>query len=330
MALTYAVVGDLNAVAHPRDHCEGGSLTEAEFMSHPARQWLQRWLAPQGPLIDITRELHPERECMYTCWNTLVDARPANYGTRLDYTLITPGLRPWVKAADIQPHIFGSDHCPVVLDLFDTIESSVHGPLSLVERLCHAADPPSLAASHYDEFCPRKQPRLDALFSAQRARQETREHAAAPAKRIQKASKPAPARARTRQAQLTLAPFLQQPAKPPEPIPTEVPVVAEPTPDISHTRPQRNEAVEQWASLFTPHPAPLCTGHQEPAKSYIVRKPGINQGRKFWLCARPVGPGYAETSRHASAADRPYRCHYFAWDSDVRRRRSSKGHLPTT
>jgi len=296
-------------------------------VSHPARQWLRRWLAPQGPLIDITRELHPTRECMYTCWNTLVDARPANYGTRLDYTLITPGLRPWVKAAEIQPHIFGSDHCPVVLDLFDTIESA-QGPLSLAKRLCHAAEPPSLAASHYDEFCPRKQPRLDTLFGAQRARQAACAHATlpnAPAKHIQKASK-APARARGRRAQLTLASFLQPPAL----IPEEPPAVAEPPPHVPDTRAQRNKAVEQWANLFTPHPPPLCTGHREPAKSYIVHKPGINQGRKFWLCARPVGPGYAETPRYASAAGRPYRCPYFAWDSDVRRRGSSKGHLPMT
>lgn len=314
-------------MAYPCDHCEGASLTEAEFVSHPARQWLRRWLAPQGPLIDITRELHPTRECMYTCWNTLVDARPANYGTRLDYTLITPGLRPWVKAAEIQPHIFGSDHCPVVLDLFDTIESA-QGPLSLAKRLCHAAEPPSLAASHYDEFCPRKQPRLDTLFGAQRARQAACAHATlpnAPAKHIQKASK-APARARGRRAQLTLASFLQPPAL----IPEEPPAVAEPPPHVPDTRAQRNKAVEQWANLFTPHPPPLCTGHREPAKSYIVHKPGINQGRKFWLCARPVGPGYAETPRYASAAGRPYRCPYFAWDSDVRRRGSSKGHLPMT
>lgn len=319
-------------MAHPCDHCEGASFTDAEFLSHPARQWLRSWLAPQGPLIDITREFHPTRTCMYTCWNTLVDARPANYGTRLDYTLITPGLRPWVKAADIQPHIYGSDHCPVVLELFDTIESS-QGPVSLTERLSHAIQPPDLAASQYDEFCPRKQPRLDTLFGAQRARQAVHPPTSA-GKHVQKAIKSAPTRSRARRAQPTLASFLQRPSKPPAPIPTEEQVhpdlTPEPMGDATPTQPQRKEAVEQWASLFTPQPPPLCTGHREPAKSYIVHKPGINQGRKFWLCARPVGPGYAEPSRDTTKADRPYRCHYFAWDSDVRRRGSSKGHLPMT
>lgn len=273
------------------------------------------------------------RERMYTCWNTLLDARPANYGTRLDYTLITPGLRPWVKAADILPQIYGSDHCPVVLDLFDYIETE-KGAHSLAEVLCRAAQPPPQAASQLDEFCPRKQPRLTALFGAQRARQEAASARANPPapqvipKLVPKASKPA-SRARKRPTQQTLASFLQP--SPKQIIPRKAQKEPEPVqPDASDMHAQRDEAVSQWTQLFTPHPPPLCTGHREPAKSYIVNKPGINHGRKFWLCARPVGPGYAEPTRSANAADRPYRCHYFAWDSDVRRRGSSKDHLPMT
>jgi AP endonuclease-2 len=35
--------------------------------------------------------------------------------------LCSPGLRPWIKGGDIQPKVFGSDHCPVHIDLHDEI-----------------------------------------------------------------------------------------------------------------------------------------------------------------------------------------------------------------
>lgn len=47
--------------------------------------------------------------------------RPSNYGARIDYVLVTPGLLPWVKHSDIQADIMGSDHCPVFLDLHESI-----------------------------------------------------------------------------------------------------------------------------------------------------------------------------------------------------------------
>ena len=84
--------------------------------------------------------------------------------------------------------------------------------------------------------------------------------------------------------------------------------------------PDRQRTAEQWSALFTPQPPPLCFVHGEPARSYIVNKPGINQGRKFWLCSRPVGPGWENKSRRGDA-DPTYRCDYFAWDTDVKRRR---------
>ena len=40
-----------------------------------------------------------------------------NIGWRLDYFLVSAALRPKLKRAFIQPHITGSDHCPVGLEL---------------------------------------------------------------------------------------------------------------------------------------------------------------------------------------------------------------------
>jgi AP endonuclease-2 len=42
----------------------------------------------------------------------------------------------------------------------------------------------------------------------------------------------------------------------------------------------------QWNTLFKPRPIPNCIKHGEPCKEYTVNKPGINQGRRFYLCSR--------------------------------------------
>lgn len=70
------VAGDLNVVSTPMDSLEGGIVSTAEVhYAHPARQWFRDWIAPVGPMIDVVRESWPEREGMFTCWNTKIDAR---------------------------------------------------------------------------------------------------------------------------------------------------------------------------------------------------------------------------------------------------------------
>ncbi|KAI9325725.1 Endonuclease/exonuclease/phosphatase [Zopfochytrium polystomum] len=51
----------------------------------------------------------------------------------------------------------------------------------------------------------------------------------------------------------------------------------------------RESAKAAWKSLMAPPSVPHCY-HNEPAKEYQVNKSGPNHGRRFYLCARPVGP----------------------------------------
>ncbi|MEK7780035.1 MAG: exodeoxyribonuclease III [Verrucomicrobiota bacterium] len=53
----------------------------------------------------------------YTWWSPMGTARARNIGWRLDYFLISQALRPQLKRAAIMPHVSGSDHCPVVIEL---------------------------------------------------------------------------------------------------------------------------------------------------------------------------------------------------------------------
>lgn len=100
-------------------------------------------------------------------WNTKISARATNYGTRIDFILITPGLVPWVKAADIQPSLKGSDHCPVYIDLRDEIISADGSKVKLVDVIGakliagESPEPPRLAAKYWDEH---KQKLLSTFF----------------------------------------------------------------------------------------------------------------------------------------------------------------------
>ncbi|OAA63297.1 DNA lyase [Niveomyces insectorum RCEF 264] len=73
-------------------------------------------------LYDTAREKHPARTGMFTCWDTRKNHRPANYGSRIDFVLCSPKLMQLVVDADIQPHLIGSDHCPVYVVFRDTAE----------------------------------------------------------------------------------------------------------------------------------------------------------------------------------------------------------------
>ena len=53
----------------------------------------------------------------YTWWSQMGTARARNIGWRLDYFLASAALRPRLQRAFIHPHIKGSDHCPVGIEL---------------------------------------------------------------------------------------------------------------------------------------------------------------------------------------------------------------------
>ncbi|KAG8691658.1 Class II abasic (AP) endonuclease [Ceratobasidium sp. 423] len=165
------VLGDLNVVAAPIDHCEGSLESRKNtFWESPVRTWFRQWLDPEGPMVDVVRTSWPDREKMFTCWDTRTNARESNYGTRIDYILITKGLLPWFKHGDIQPDIRGSDHCPVFIDLHDEITSPDGRVSQLVDLLGSVdvsgqrRDPPPISTKFWGEFSG-KQKLLSTFFT---------------------------------------------------------------------------------------------------------------------------------------------------------------------
>ena len=66
---------------------------------------------------DTFRDLHPGLEGVYSWWSYRFNARKSNAGWRIDYFLVSEALKPRVRAASIYDEVYGSDHCPVGLEL---------------------------------------------------------------------------------------------------------------------------------------------------------------------------------------------------------------------
>jgi exodeoxyribonuclease-3 len=66
--------------------------------------------------IDTFRHCHPTQK-KYSWWSYRAGARERDVGWRIDYFLVSRGLLPKVKNADILGQVHGSDHCPVLLEL---------------------------------------------------------------------------------------------------------------------------------------------------------------------------------------------------------------------
>ena len=72
----------------------------------------------QSGFTDTFRYLYPEKKDAYTWWSYMMKAREKNIGWRIDYFLVSDRLRPKIKDSVIHSEIFGSDHCPISLDIF--------------------------------------------------------------------------------------------------------------------------------------------------------------------------------------------------------------------
>ena len=108
--------GDLN-VAHneidlknPRTNRGNAGFSDEE------RGCMTRLLS--SGFTDTFRALYPDKEGAYSWWSYRFHAREKNAGWRIDYFIVSDRLMSQVHDSSIHPEIFGSDHCPVELDIF--------------------------------------------------------------------------------------------------------------------------------------------------------------------------------------------------------------------
>lgn len=147
MGKQVVLCGDLNIIrseldtagaAGPAEPSRSGDAAAAaeDYQSVPGRRFLnqivfggrvsgERDRGREEPVLwDLCREFHPNRTGMYTCWDTRKNARPGNFGSRIDYVLCTSGIKEWFIDSNIQEGLLGSDHCPVYATMGEAVSQN--------------------------------------------------------------------------------------------------------------------------------------------------------------------------------------------------------------
>lgn len=109
------VTGDLNVakeeidIKNPTTNRMNAGFTDEE------REAMRHLLKECG-MVDSFRYLHPD-EIKYSWWSYRFHAREKNAGWRIDYFLLSSSLTERILSAEIRNDIYGSDHCPVILEI---------------------------------------------------------------------------------------------------------------------------------------------------------------------------------------------------------------------
>ncbi|WAH39279.1 exodeoxyribonuclease III [Alicyclobacillus dauci] len=113
------ICGDLN-VAHQEIDLKNfkGNRGNSGFTEEEREKMT---LLLNSGFTDSFRYLYPDRTDAYSWWSNMPKVRDRNVGWRIDYFLVSSRLRPFIVDARIDSHVFGSDHCPVVLELEESL-----------------------------------------------------------------------------------------------------------------------------------------------------------------------------------------------------------------
>jgi exodeoxyribonuclease-3 len=108
------ICGDVNTahkeidLAHPKENSKLSGFLPIE------RAWIDKLL--ESGFIDTLRMFNQEKN-MYTWWDMKSHARERNIGWRIDYFFISNNLENNIKSAFIERDVFGSDHCPIGIEI---------------------------------------------------------------------------------------------------------------------------------------------------------------------------------------------------------------------
>jgi len=449
------LVGDLNVSRDENDTASAledmrkAGITHEDYISTPNRRIFNQLLVGgevagerdegrEDPMLwDTTRAFHPERKGMYTHWEQKINARPGNFGSRIDFVLVSGTMQSWIMDANIMEGLLGSDHCPVFADFLDKIEVG-GASVKLVDLMSPAGvfangirqkewkvtEVPAFSAKRLPEFDKRRS--IKSMFAAPSVKRaassmvseamqelsrpseealpgttstpevnpdlvnekQLSDHAnsgttssAPPKRKVSASAKAIPAKRQkcegppqASKGQQSLKGFFQKNAVNKSKVsdagtepesgardgvaahekaqalnhrPSTPPPSMNTTPNVDDdqqtngTTPRtdfgspssamtlspaqfgaRVAAAEQnqrsWGNLFSRPVAPMCEGHNEPCKTMLTKKKGSNQGRSFWMCARPLGPsGNKEKGTQ-------WRCATFIWCSDWQSRKTEE------
>jgi exodeoxyribonuclease-3 len=107
--------GDFNVAHNPIDIRNPESNERNAGYTIEERTQFQKLM--ESGFIDSFRYLYPDK-VQYTWWSYMFNARANNVGWRIDYFILSERLASKMKNSIIRDEIYGSDHCPVVLEIF--------------------------------------------------------------------------------------------------------------------------------------------------------------------------------------------------------------------
>lgn len=120
MGKRVVLVGDLNVsraeldTASAAEDIRKAGLTHEDYISTPNRRIFNQLIIggevvgsrdagrEDALLLDVIREFHPNRAGMYTHWEQKINARPGNFGSRIDFILASGAMQGWFSEANIQ------------------------------------------------------------------------------------------------------------------------------------------------------------------------------------------------------------------------------------
>ena len=107
--------GDLNVAHNEIDLKNPKSNRGNAGFSDEEREKFSQLL--EAGFTDSFRYLYPDTEGAYSWWSYRFQARQKNAGWRIDYFVVSDYIKDKIIDSKIHPEIFGSDHCPVELDI---------------------------------------------------------------------------------------------------------------------------------------------------------------------------------------------------------------------
>ncbi|XP_060619280.2 DNA-(apurinic or apyrimidinic site) endonuclease 2 [Anolis sagrei] len=299
--------------------------------------------SPHGELfVDTFRFLHPTQKEAYTCWCNVTGSRHLNYGTRIDYILADRALAlSELKEAQLRPEVFGSDHCPVQAVLKSICLGAPRCPPLCTRFLPEFAGTQQKLSRFLMKVerngLPEKRQKPDCvepgaatvvskksrIGQSQKGQVDLRHFFKVGSRTGGTDSSGCQSEWRTTENSGKEPPA--ETAGVDEPGSEEVASEIQALVGIAREESSMAAANEKtvncgkdgvtlkptqsaalWRSLL-PGPArpPLCKAHGEPCVLRTVKKPGPNCGRRFYVCARPLG----------KSSDPRARCDFFLWAS---------------
>lgn len=108
------VCGDFNTAHQEIDLKNPKSNANTSGFLKIERDWIDKFI--ETGFVDTFRFIHGDM-VKYSWWSYKFNARKNNTGWRIDYFFISRSLIPKLKDAFILDNIFGSDHCPIGIEL---------------------------------------------------------------------------------------------------------------------------------------------------------------------------------------------------------------------